>query len=117
MIKKSNQEESRQHTSRLVLNTIYHSGQISRVQIARQSQLTRTTVSEIVAEFIEDGLVFEAGQSPSRGGKPATLLQVDPNSRMLVGVDLAEDQFCGALVNLRGEIVARDRSNLEVRWD
>jgi len=106
-MKKSNQGESRQHNSRLVLNTIYHSGEISRVEIARRTGLTRTTVSDIVAEFIESGLVFEAGQAPSRGGKPATLLQVDENSRMLIGIDLAESQFCGALVNLRGKIVER----------
>jgi predicted NBD/HSP70 family sugar kinase len=106
-MKKSNQEESRQHNRRLVLNTIYHRGEISRVEIARQTQLTRTTVSEIVAEFIDSGLVIETGQAPSRGGKPATLLQVDENSRLLVGVDLAESQFCGALINLRGEIVER----------
>ena len=106
-MQKSNQGESRQHNSRLVLNMIYHSGQISRVEIARCSGLTRTTVSQIVAEFIDSGLVFEAGQAPSRGGKPATLLQVDANSHLLIGVDLAESQFCGALVNLRGEIVER----------
>jgi glucokinase-like ROK family protein len=51
--------------------------------------------------------VIETGQAPSQGGKPATLLQVDENSRMLVGIDLAESQFCGALVNLRGEILNR----------
>jgi len=106
-MKKSNQEETRQHNSRLVLNTIYQSGEISRVEIARRTRLTRTTVSEIVAEFIESGLVFEAGQAPSRGGKPATLLQVDENARMLAGIDLAENQFCGALVDLRGEIIQR----------
>ncbi len=103
-MKKSNQSESRQHNSRMVLNIIYHSGEISRVEIARRTGLTRTTVSDIVAEFIESGLVFEAGQAPSQGGKPATLLQVDENARMLIGIDLAESQFCGALVNLRGEI-------------
>jgi N-acetylglucosamine repressor len=106
-MKKSNQEETRQHNSRLVLNMIYHSAEISRVEIARRSGLTRTTVSQIVAEFIDSGLVIETGQAPSQGGKPATLLQVDENSRMLVGIDLAESQFCGALVNLRGEIVER----------
>ena len=106
-MKKSNQEESRQHNSRLVLSTIYQSGEISRVEIARQTHLTRTTVSEIVAEFVEAGLVIETGLAPSTGGKPATLLRVAKNARLLVGIDLAEQEFCGALVNLRGEIVQR----------
>ena len=107
MIKKSNQEESRQHNSRLVLNTIYQSGEISRVEIARRTQLTRTTVSAIVTEFMDTSLVLETGLAPSTGGKPATLLRVDENARLIVGIDLAENEFCGALVNLRGEIVQR----------
>ena len=106
-MKKANQEEARQHNSRLVLSTIYLHGEISRVEIARQTRLTRTTVSEIVAEFLETGLVIETGLAPSKGGKPATLLQVDANSHLLVGIDLAEREFCGALVNLRGKIVQR----------
>ncbi len=106
-MKKSNQEESRQHNSRLVLSTIYQSGEISRVEIARRTRLTRTTVSEIVSEFLETGLVIETGLAPSTGGKPATLLRVAENARLLIGVDLAEQEFCGALVNLRGKIAHR----------
>ena len=106
-MKKANQEEARQHNSRLVLSTIYHNAEISRVEVARRTQLTRTTVSEIVAEFIDAGLVMEAGLAPSTGGKPATLLRVVENARLMVGVDVAEREFCGVLVNLRGQIVQR----------
>lgn len=114
-MKKSNQEETRQHNSRLVLNTIYHSGEISRVEIARRTQLTRTTVSAIVAEFLETGLVVETGLAPSTGGKPATLLRVDEHSRLIVGVDLTEREFRGALVNLRGEVI--EYSSLPIEAD
>ncbi len=114
-MKKANQEESRQHNSRLVLNTIYQSDEISRVEVARRTQLTRTTVSAIVAEFIESGLVVEVGLAPSTGGKPATLLRVDENARLILGIDLAESEFCGALVNLRGEIIERLSLPVEAR--
>ena len=106
-MKKSNQEESRRHNRRLVLNTIYTGGEISRVEISRRTRLTRTTVSGIVADFIESGLVEETGRAPSTGGKPATLLRLNENARLMVGIDLAESEFCGALVNLRGKIVTR----------
>ena len=99
-MKKTNQESTRLHNSRLVLNTIYQQGEISRVDISRLTHLTRTTVSEIVSSFIEDGLVVEAGLSHSTGGKPATLLRIDPDSRLMVGIDLAEQAFRGALVNI-----------------
>jgi len=106
-MKKANQEETRRHNRRLVFNLIYKDVEISRVEIARQTRLTRTTVSEIVAELIEAGLVVETGMAASTGGKPATLLQVIQDARLLVGIDLAEREFCGALVDLRGQIVQR----------
>lgn len=106
-MKKSTQESTKLHNSKLVLRTIYRQGEISRVDIARQTGLTRTTVSEVVARFIQEGLVVETGISPSRGGKRAILLRVDEEARHLVGIDLANSAFRGAIVNLRGKIVQR----------
>jgi glucokinase-like ROK family protein len=106
-MRKSNQEASRQNNQRIVLSTIYKKDSISRADIARETELTRTTVSDIVAGLMEDGLVSEVGLSPSTGGKPAMLLKIDKNSQLIVGIDLGESEFRGALVNLRGEIVHR----------
>lgn len=106
-MKKSTQESTKLHNSRLVLSTIYRLGEVSRVDVARQTGLTRTTVSEVVGRFIQEGLVVETGVSPSRGGKPAILLRVDDDARHLLGIDLANSAFRGAVVNLRGEIVQR----------
>ena len=40
----------------------------------------------------------------SRVGKAPILLSLVSDSRYVIGLDLAQDRFCGALVNLRGEI-------------
>jgi len=106
-MRKSNQEASRQHNRRIVLSTIYKKGPISRADIARETELTRTTVSDIVAEFIADSLVAEVGLSPSTGGKPGILLKIDKDAQLILGIDLGESEFRGALVNLRGEIIHR----------
>ncbi|HET7009363.1 MAG TPA: ROK family transcriptional regulator, partial [Anaerolineales bacterium] len=89
------------------LRTIYQAGAISRADIARATDLTRTTVSAAVAEQIKSGLVQEIGLAPSIGGKPPILLSVVDDSRYVVGVDLADSEFRGALVNLRGDIRRR----------
>jgi glucokinase-like ROK family protein len=112
-MKKTNQEETRHHNSRLVLSTIYNNIEISRVDISRATGLTRTSVSEIVAQHINNGLVVETGHSPSSGGKPAILLRFDENSQVLIGIDLSESEFRGALVDLRGTIIYRHRIPLE----
>ncbi|MFN2225385.1 MAG: ROK family transcriptional regulator [Anaerolineae bacterium] len=103
-IRKATQEQTRVHNSRLVLRVIYERQEISRADIARQTGLTRTTVSDVVAELMEQGMVEEVGYGPSAGGKPPILISVIPDSRHLVGLDLASDEFCGAVVNLRGQV-------------
>jgi glucokinase-like ROK family protein len=107
MMKKSTQESTKLHNSRLVLSTIYRQGEVSRVDVARQTGLTRTTVSEVVGRFIQEGLVVETGVSPSRGGKRAILMRVEDDARHLIGIDLANSAFRGAVVNLRGKIIQR----------
>ena len=106
-MEKTSQEESKIHNSRLVLRTIYNQGEISRANVSRLTGLTRTTVSEIVSRFIQQDLVIETGTSPSRGGKPAILLSLADDSRHLVGIDLANSEFRGAVVNLRGKVLHR----------
>lgn len=96
-------KRARTHNSRLVLKTIYDRGQISRADIARVTRLTRPTVSDVVADLMEKGLVEEVGHGPSAGGKPPILLSVADDSRHLIGLDLARGDFRGAVINLRGK--------------
>ena len=105
--KKLTRDEAKSHNQRLVLRLIYQHGEFSRADIARASGLTRTTASAVVSELMEQGLVQEIGQGPSAGGKPPTLLQVRPDARHLIGVDLAGTTLEGAVFDLRGRAVHR----------
>lgn len=101
---KATHQQTKLFNQRLVLKTIYNQGQISRADVARMTKLTRVTVSEIVAELLDSGLVAEVGRSPSAGGKAPILLSVVDDAYHLIGLDLANDELRGALLNLRGEI-------------
>jgi N-acetylglucosamine repressor len=101
---KLTREQTRAHNRRLILKTIYERQEISRADVARETRLTPTTVSDVVSELMDQGLVVEIGYGPSEGGKPPILLSVDGDARHLIGIDLASDEFCGAVVNLRGAI-------------
>jgi glucokinase-like ROK family protein len=68
------------------------------------TNLTRSTVSDIVADLIEGGLVSEIGVGQSQVGKNPILLSLIEDSRWLIGLNLAQNQFRGAVVNLRGKI-------------
>ena len=102
-------EHARGHNRSLVLQTLYRGGVQSRADVARETGLTRVTVSDLVAELIAEGLVVETGQrEDARPGKPATLLDLNRGAFQLVGVDLSEaDTFRGAVLDLDGQVLAR----------
>ena len=102
-------QHARDHNRALVLTTLTANGVLSRADIARETGLTRVTVSDLVAELIEVGLIAEIGQrTDSRPGKPATLLQVDPNARHVVGVDLSDlREFQAGVFDLKGNLLSK----------
>src|SRR5512138_3551448 len=101
---KATHQGTKQHNRDLVLKTIFEHETISRAEIARLTQLTRTTVSEVVAGLMFEDLVEEVGMASSSGGKPSILLSLVADSRYLIGVNLAQNRFVASVVNLRGEI-------------
>jgi len=108
-------EHARGHNRSLVLQTLYRAGQQSRADIARETGLTRVTVSDLVAELIVEGLVVEMGQrEDARPGKPATLLELNALAFQIIGIDLSEFAiFRGAVLDLRGRVISRVEVPLE----
>ncbi len=103
-MKKATHQQTKQHNRDLVLRAIFENKTISRAEVARVTHLTRTTVSDLVNGLLEEGLVEEVGRGESIGGKSPILLSVVPDSRHLIGLNLTQDKFIGAIVNLLGEI-------------
>ena len=99
---KATRQHTKHHNARLVLKTIYDVGDVSRADLARITGLTRATVSNIVAGYLDKGIVGETGYGPSLGGKPPIMLSMVADARQLICLDLGNEQFTGAVVNLRG---------------
>jgi predicted NBD/HSP70 family sugar kinase len=114
-MKKATRQQTKEHNSTLVLKTIYGRDCVSRAEIARLTGLTRTTVSEIVGNLIADGLVIEDGYGESLGGKPPIQVRLVEDARQLVCLDLSDDDFYGAVVDLRGEFIYRQALPLQHR--
>jgi predicted NBD/HSP70 family sugar kinase len=108
-------EHARSHNRSLVLQTLYRSGRRSRADIARETGLTRVTISDLVAELLVEGLVVELGQRESaRPGKPAVLLDINRTAYQIVGIDLSgHTTFRGAVLDLDGTILRRAEVPLE----
>jgi predicted NBD/HSP70 family sugar kinase len=102
---KATHQQTRTFNQQLVLRALHDHSPLSRADLARLTGLTRTSVGDLVGGLIDDGLIEEVGRGRSSGGKSPILLRVAPDGRHLIGLDLGEAQFSGAVVNLRGDIL------------
>ncbi|KYJ98427.1 ROK family transcriptional regulator [Microbacterium sp. NPDC078814] len=102
-------EHARGHNRALVLQTLYHSGAMSRADLSRETGLTRVTISDLVAEFIADGIVVEIGVREAVGpGKPPILIDIDRVGHQIIGLDLSgPTAFEGAVLSLDGDVLER----------
>lgn len=102
------------HNRQLILRAVYDGIADNRAAIAQETGLAKPTVSELVAELIQDGLLVESGlgESTDSGGKRPTLVKFVPNARQVIGVSITSEQIFGILSNLNGDISARHYAHL-----
>jgi glucokinase-like ROK family protein len=100
-------QQLKEHNQRLVLKAIYSGQAASRAALAQETGLTRPTVSQIVAELLELGLVHEAGPGESSGGKPPMLLNFSDDVYEIIGLHVGARRTFGVVTDLRGRIAAR----------
>lgn len=103
--------DARLHNRSLILASLLHRGQLSRSDLAKQTGITKATVSDLVAGLMDDGLVVERGaREAAKPGRPAILLEFNRAHSAVVALDLSSHlSFRGALVNLDSSI-ALERS-------
>jgi predicted NBD/HSP70 family sugar kinase len=92
----------------IVLNYVRDRGPISRAEIARRTELQRSTISEIVDSLLEEGLVEEVGSGQSTGGRCPTLLALRANGAAAVGIDIAPTHTTVAASDLAGRVLERE---------
>ncbi|QDY70668.1 ROK family transcriptional regulator [Qingshengfaniella alkalisoli] len=108
----SNAERTKRHNQRVVLGQIRAAGELGRAEIARNSGLSIQTVSNIIADLQNAGMLLETGRKPARRGLPATQYAINPNGSVALGVEIRPDTMFAALLNLEGRDLARRRVRL-----
>ncbi|MEJ7635278.1 ROK family transcriptional regulator [Aeromicrobium sp.] len=103
--------DTRRHHRALILQQLVDGGARSRADLARETALTRVTISDLVAELIAEGFLDELGTRPgTHMGKPATLVGISPTAPVTIALDLSADgQLAGGVVDLVGRILVREQ--------
>jgi predicted NBD/HSP70 family sugar kinase len=93
---------------RTVLDAVRASGPISRAEIARQTGISRPTVSLVLRALLEDGLVRETEHEPDGPHYGARYYEADPEAAVVLGVDFGARAVRTAVCDLNGEVRARE---------
>lgn len=89
----------------IVLNYVREREPISRAEIARETDLQRSTISAIVEALTAEGLVEEIGEGESTGGRRPTLLRLRTKEAIAIGVAITPTCTTVATSDLAGRIV------------
>ncbi|MEU3248071.1 ROK family transcriptional regulator [Streptomyces sp. NPDC006875] len=102
-----NRRRLRSTNERLLLDRMRTGGPASRAQLARETGLSKPTVSSALAALEEAGLVHEVGTHAPERGRVAVLYAPDPAAGHALGIDIGRGWLRVALADLDGSVVAR----------
>lgn len=112
--KKSSQQSIKEANLKLVFSLVCRERLLSRADIKKITKLSAATVSSLVEELLELGLIIEVGaKEVSTSGRKAILLDVNPAGGYLAGVEISSSAIVLDLYNLRFEKVLHKEKALE----
>jgi predicted NBD/HSP70 family sugar kinase len=103
-----------------VIESLRELGVASRAEIARSTGLSPATVSTLVGQLVETGLVVDAPQRLSRrsqGGRPPALITLDPLAGVAIGIDFGKRHLAVAISDLSHEILAERWRTMHEDYD
>jgi predicted NBD/HSP70 family sugar kinase len=111
--------EALRESNRLrVIDVLLEQGVASRAEIARRTGLSRTTVSSLVADLLERGILTERRDDAARpdggAGRPPVLLALDRSAGAAIGIDFGHSHLRVAVADLSHAILAEASRAMEV---
>lgn len=90
----------------VLLRLLRQRGGLSRAQLAQESGLTKSTVSLLVRELLDEGWIAESTVATPQGlGRPSTPLHIDGTRRAFVGVEVAVEVLRVVGVSPTGQVL------------
>jgi len=102
---------TKKYNLRIVHEVIRVFGPLSRADIARHTELSVQTISNLVKELLALRLVQEGARRSEGRGAPSTTLMLNPDGAYALGLDLDRDHLTAVLVDLAGNV--RHRVHIE----
>jgi predicted NBD/HSP70 family sugar kinase len=97
----------RRINQRAVLDLLRRIGSATRPQVAKETGLSKPTVSQALLALEGYGLARATGHTSTGTGRSAVLYEADPTAGYVLGVDIGREHVRMAIADLGGTVVAR----------
>lgn len=88
------------------MEAIVHCGPISRASVAKQTGLSKQTISEIARVLQNDGWIRETGRTSGHIGRSAVTFEIVPDAACIAAVDLGGTNARAAIADLSCNVLA-----------
>jgi predicted NBD/HSP70 family sugar kinase len=92
---------------RAVFELVAQDGPVATPRLVQVTGLSKPTVSEVVRQLVERGLVAKAGRTSGRVGPSAQLYEVSSTSGVVLGIDIGYEWVRVVSADLSGKVIAR----------
>ena len=93
----------------LILNRIRERGEVSRADLAKITRIKPPTVSAVVRDLLDDGLLIETGIGETNGGRAPRMVALSCQTPQAMGFEITETAILGGLYDLLGDAHVRER--------
>lgn len=100
------------HNRRVIIDALRLNGALSRADLARATRLTKQTVSNIMEELQNDGLVTSQDVVRRGRGQPSTPYGLLPHGAFAIGLQIDRHISRAVAVDLIGNVLVREEANL-----
>ena len=107
-----NQKRARILNRTLVLNILRRTGEISRAELARRSNLRQATITNITKELISLGYVRETGFLSGKGGRRSVGLEIDETRFRIIAARLTRFHVTVGLFTVMGTELSETRETV-----
>jgi predicted NBD/HSP70 family sugar kinase len=107
----------REGNRRLVVEALRERGVASRAELARATDLSRSTISTIVGDMMGAGLVVERDGQPggeTHAGRPGVMVALDPSAGLALAIDFGHRHLRVAVSDLSHTVLAERWRELDV---
>jgi glucokinase-like ROK family protein len=82
-----------------LLSEIWYQGLISRAELQKSTGLTLASVTRLVQELKNSGVILETDKGESSGGRQPSLIRVNPEAGVVIGLDFSGIELKGAILD------------------